>query len=204
MLSRFTCLSSRMVAVCCSLILAILLVACGDVTTSTPSATPTSKPSPTPTPTPALAVYPGKGYSIGYPQGWKVTPSGTEVDFTDASALFHVIIIIDPNPGGAINASTLVNATIAAEKKMMKNPQAEPLPPTTTVGGERWVQQSISGTETTNGQGVDLHFVVMSDNHPAHSTTTQNFVILYGTTTDGFATGDTSYFQPMLKSFKFL
>jgi hypothetical protein len=204
MLSRFTCLSPRMVAVCCSLILAISLVACGGGTTSTPSATPTSKPSPTPTPTPALTVYPGKGYSIGYPQGWKVTSSGTEVDFTDATQLFHVTIILDPNPGGAIDASLLVNTSIGGIKKMMKNPKAESLPPTTTVGGESWVQKSVSGVETYNGQDVDFRLVVMSDNHPAHATNTQNFIILYGTTNSGFATGDTSYFQPMLKSFKFL
>src|SRR5437764_15377219 len=46
----------------------------------------------------------------------------------------------------------------------------------------------------------DRLLVLMSDNHPAHSTNTQNFTILYGTTTDGLATADTSYFQPLLKS----
>jgi len=204
MQSRFTCMPPRMVAVFCSLILAILLVACAGGTTSTPSATPTSKPSPTATPTPALTVYTGKGYSIGYPQGWKVTASGKQVDFADASGLYHVTIIIESNPGGAIDASLLVNLTTDGIKKMMKNPKAEPLPPTTTVGGESWVQKSISGVETYNGQDVDFHLVLMSDNHPAHSTNTQNFIILYGTTNSGFATGVTSYFQPMLKSFKFM
>jgi hypothetical protein len=146
-----------MVAVFCSLLLAILLVACGDGTTSTPSATPTSKPSPTATATPTLTVYAGKGYSIGYPQGWKVTPSGKQVDFTDASKVYHVTIIVEPNSGGAFGASTVVNASIDGIKKTMKTPKAEPLPPTTTVGGQSWVQKSISGTETSNGQSVDLH-----------------------------------------------
>ncbi|HEX6480557.1 MAG TPA: hypothetical protein VF043_17100 [Ktedonobacteraceae bacterium] len=204
MISRFKCMPPGMVAVFCSLILALLLVACGGGTTATPPATPTSKPSPTATPTPALTVYAGKGYSIGYPQGWRVTPSGKEVFFTDASQIYRVTILVEPDSGGAIDASTFVNGSIDAIKKTMKNPKAEPLPPTTTVGGESWVQKSISGTETSNGQDVDLHIVVMSDNHPAHSTTTQNFIILYGTTNSGFATGDTSYFQPMLKSFKFM
>src|SRR5437899_1794836 len=98
MISRFKCMPPGMVVVFCSLLLAILLVACGDGTTSTPSsATPTSKPSPTATPTPALTVYTGKGYSIGYPQGWKVTPSGKQVDFTDASEVYHVTIMVEPN-----------------------------------------------------------------------------------------------------------
>jgi len=204
MISRFKWMPPRMVAVCCSLMLALLLVACGGGTTSTPSATPPSKLSPTATPTPALTVYAGKGYSIGYSQGWKVTPSAEQVDFTDASGLFNTSNILHPNPGGAIDASTLVNGSIDGIKKMLKNPKAEPLPPTRTVGGERWVEKSISGTETYNGRDIDFHFVVMSDDHPAHATTTQNFIILYGTITSGFATGDTSYFQPMLKSFKFL
>jgi hypothetical protein len=206
MISRFKWMPPRMVAVFCSLILALLLVACGGGTTSTPSATPTSKPSPTATATatPALTVYAGKGYSIGYPQGWKATPSGKQVDFTDASKVYHVTIIVEPNSGGAFDASTVVNASIDGIKKTMKTPQGEPLPPTTTVGGQSWVQKSISGTETSNGQDVHLHIVVMSDNHPAHATNTQNFTLLYGTTNGGFATGDTSYFQPMLKSFKFL
>ena len=197
-------MSPRMVAVFCTLLLAILLVACGDGTTSTPSATPTTQPSPTATPTPALAVYTGKGYSIGYPQGWKVTPSGKQVDFTDATQVYHVTIMVESNSGGAANASTVVNASIDGVKKTMKNSKVEPLPSTTTVGGDSWVQKSISGTETSGGQNVDLHIVVMSDNRPAHSTNTQNFTILYGTTNAGFTTGDTSYFQPMLKSFKFM
>jgi hypothetical protein len=204
MLSRFKCMPSGMVVVFCSLILTLLLVACGNATTSTPSATPASKPSPTATPTPPLTVYAGKGYSIGYPQGWKVIPSAKQVDFTNASELYHVTIILEPNSGGAIDASTLVNGSIDGIKKTMKTPKAESLPPTTSVGGESWVQKSISGTETSNGQDVTLHIVVMSDNHPAHATTTQNFILLYGTTNSGFATGDTSYFQPMLKSFKFM
>lgn len=204
MISRFKRMSPRMVAGCCSLLLALLLVGCGGGTTSTPSATPTSKPSPTATPTPALTVYTGKGYSIGYPQGWKVTPSQNQVDFTDASEIYHVTIMIESNAGGVANASTVVNASIDALKKTMKNPKDEPLPATTTVGGESWVQKSVSGTESSGGQNVDLHIVVISDNHPAHATNTQNFTILYGTTPDSFASGDTSYFQPMLKSFKFM
>ena len=102
--------SSFLATIFCALILAMLLVACTGGTTSTPPSTPTAKPSPTPTPTPALTVYTGKGYAIGYPQGWKVTPSDTQVDFTDATEVYHVTIMIESNSGGAIDASTLVNS----------------------------------------------------------------------------------------------
>lgn len=85
----------------------------------------------------------------------------------------------------------------------MKNPQTETLPPTTTVGGDSWVQKSISGTFTSNGQSIDVQYVWISDNHPANSANTQNFIINYGTEKSRFATSNTSYFQPMLQSFKF-
>jgi hypothetical protein len=85
----------------------------------------------------------------------------------------------------------------------VKNPQTETLPPTTTVGGESWDQKSISGTETSGGQNLDFQIVVMSDNHPASAANTQNFTIVYGTEKSRFATANTSYFQPMLQSFKF-
>lgn len=202
MISRFKCMPSGMVAVFCSLLLATLLAACGGGTTSTPTATP--RPSPTLTPTPALTLYTGKGFSIGYPQGWKVTPGDGQIDFADATDIYHVTIMLHPNSGGAVNANTLINVTTEAVKKAMKNPKMEPLPPTATVGGESWVQQSISGIETTNGQDVNLQVVLMSVNHPAHAANTQNFIILYGTAKEAFSTGDTSYFQPMLKSFKFI
>jgi hypothetical protein len=205
MVSRLQPTPHRVMPVCCCLILALLLVACGGGTTSTPTPTPPPQPSPTPspTPTPGLTVYTGKGYSISYPQGWKVTPISFGVSFTDATGVYNLAIVVSPNPNGITTASTVANKSIEEGKKRMKNPQTETLPPTTTVGGESWVQQSISGTETINGQSVDAQVVLMSDNHPAHAANTQNFTIAYGTAKSVFATATTSYFQPMLNSFKF-
>jgi hypothetical protein len=205
MVARFERMPQRVMPACCCMILALLLVACGGGTTSTPSPAPTPQPSPTPspTPTPGLTVYTGKGYSISYPQGWKVTPSGDSVAFSSASSDYSLAIVVSPNPNGIIDASTVVNESISAIKKQMKNPQTETLPPTTTVGGDSWVQKSISGTATSNGQSFDGQIVVMSDNHPANSANTQNFIIEYFTYKSLFATANTSYFQPMLQSFKF-
>ena len=204
MVARFERMPQRVMPACCCMILALLLVACGGGTTSTPTPTPTPRPSPTPspTPTPALTVYTGKGYSISYPQGWKVTPSSNQVTFTGATGFYYLAIVVNPNPNGIINASTFVNAGIEGAKKM-KNPHTETLSPTTTVGGDSWVQKSITGTVTTNGQSFDVQTVVMSDNHPANSANTQNFAIVYDTKKSLFATANTSYFQPMLQSFKF-
>ena len=205
MVARFEGMPQRVMPACCCMILALLLVACGGGTTSTPTPAPTPRPSPTPspTPTPGLTVYTGKGYSISYPQGWKVTPSSDQVAFTDASGDYNLNILVSPNPNGIADASTVVNESISVVKKQMKNPQTETLPPTTTVGGDSWVQKSITGTVTTNGQSFDGQVVVMSDNHPANSANTQNFTIIYATEKSLFATANTSYFQPMLQSFKF-
>jgi hypothetical protein len=204
-MSRFRLTPQRVMLASCCMILTLLLVACGGGTTSTPTPAPTPRPSPTPspTPTPGLTVYTGNGYSISYPQRWKVTPSGIQVSFTGASGLYNMTIVVNPNPDSIIDASTVANESIAAVKKQMENPQTETLPATTTVGGDSWVQKSISGTETSNGQSIDVQVVVISDNHPAKSANTQNFTIIYVSEKSVFATANTSYFQPMLQSFKF-
>lgn len=204
MVARFKRTPQRVMPACC-MILALLLVACGGGTTSTPTPAPTPQPSstPSPTPTPGLTVYTGKGYSISYPQGWKVTPSSNQVTFSDATDIYNLTIVVSPNPNGIADASTVVNTSIEATQKTMKNPQTETLSPTTTVGGDSWVQKSITGTVTTNGQSADAQVVVMSDNHPANAANTQNFTIVYATEKSLFATANTSYFQPMLHSFKF-
>lgn len=187
----------RVMPACCCMILALLLVACGGGTTSTPTSAPT--PQPSPTPSPVLKVYRGKGYSISYPEGWKVTPNSYGVSFSEATNVLS--ITVNPNPNGMFNARTLANTTIGGAKSTMKNPQTETLPPTTTVGGDSWVQKSITGTQT--GMNLDMQVVVISDNHPAHSANTQNFTIYYEALKTSFSTANTSYFQPMLQSFKF-
>ncbi len=199
MLSRFKGTPPRMVAVCYSLMLALLLVACGGGTTSVPTPTPTPRPSPTP----ALTVYRGTGYSIGYPKDWTVTPGDHQVTFMGAGGLYTFLAGTNPNPGGSVDASTVASKAIAAAKATKKNPKLEPLPPTATVGGERWVQKSISWTETSGGQSTNIQVVIISVNHPAATAATQNFIIVYATEKSLFASANTSYFQPMLQSFKF-
>ncbi len=203
MLSRFKRLLSWVMPAFCCVILALLLVACGGGTTSAP--TPTPRPSPTlqPTPTSSLAVYTGDGYSIGYPQGWKVTPGDNRVTFNDPTQVYSLAIVISPNPNGVASADVVASASINAAKATLKNPQTETLSPTTTVGGESWVQKSLSGTSTSNGQSIDVQIVVISDNHPANSSSTRNFAMVYGAPKALFATANANYFQLMLQSFKF-
>lgn len=133
-------------------------------------------------------------------------PSGTTVEFGDPTGTYILSTNVVTNPEGAISADKIATVTLSAIKASLANPQTENMPPTTTVGGESWVQKSISGMTTKftiNGKKTDGQAVVICDNHPANSPNTKNFGIFYITIKDLFATAVTTYFQPMLNSFKF-
>lgn len=193
-----------MPAICC-LVLATLLVACGGSTSSTPTPTAIPKPSstPAPSPTPSTKVYMGDGFSISYPQNWKVMTKANSVNFTDPTGVDNLIIVVEPNPNGAASAERVASAEIAAAKLGMTNQQTENMPPTTTLAGESWVQKSISGTTKVNGQSTVVQLVVLADNHPANSPASKSFSIIYGTDKTLFPSVDATYFQSMLASFKF-
>lgn len=196
----------------CVIIFTVLLTACGGgSTTPNPTPTPTAaaKPSPTTQPTatsPATSgfvTFTGTGFSISYPSGWKVSSSSGRVTFDDATGIYNFAIVVSPDPGGLASPDTVVSTSIQGVKATLKNPQTVNVPPTTTIGGDSWVQKSISGGSTSEGQAAVVQFVVASDNHPANSAATQSFTIIYATTQILFSAANTQYFQPMLQSFKF-
>ncbi len=205
MLSKVQCVHRSAFIVSCCLLLALCLAACGGATSSSPTPTPKPSPSPSPSPTPSttLTTYRGNGFTIGYPQSWKVTASGNAVSFTDSASLNDFEIVTTPNPGGVASPDFVVTTAVNATKATMKNPQTVNVPPTTTIGGESWVQKSFAGATTSNGQNVVVQIVVASDNHPASSPSTKGFTVVYGTVQQLFATANTMYYQPMLQSFKF-
>ncbi len=209
MLSQFRHGSHSFVLLACSILLAMLLAACGGGGTTsspTPTPTPTLAPSPTPsaTPTTSSNTYTGgTGYTITYPAGWKVDGSGNRVTFADATGAYSLTIGVAPNPNGLASADFIANTALTAAKAKLTNSKDENVSATTTVGGDSWVQKSASGTTTSGGQSVDLQFVVIGDNHPASSPSTNSFTIVYITAKQLFATASSTYFQPMLQSFKF-
>ena len=205
MLSRVQCVHRSAFIVSCCLLLALFLAACGGGTSSSPTPTPRPSPSPSPSPTSSttLTTYRGNGFTIGYPQSWKVTASGNQVAFTNSATLNVFEIVTTPNPGGVASPDFVVTAAVNATKATMKNPQTVNIPPTITVGGESWVQKSLAATITSNGQNGVVQYVVASDNHPASSPSTKSFTIVYGTMQQLFAKANTMYYQPMLQSFKF-
>lgn len=186
----------------CGLIITLLLAACGGGSSS--SATPTPKPTPSPTPA-SPTTYTGDGYTINYPQGWKITKSestGT-VTFADPVGIYNLSVAVTPNPGGAASKDTLVDAAVTGAKSKLKNPQTETIAPTTMVGGDTWSQRAVSGDATVNGQTATVKLVVIADNHPANSPSTKAFIIVYGTAKQLFDQANSAYFQSMLQSFKF-
>jgi PsbP len=209
-LPGFFKIAARSLMVACSIFLVLLLAACGNTGTttgSTPTPTPTSPPSPTaassPTSSTTLTTYTGNGYTIGYPQGWKVNAAGKNVVFTDSTGVYNLTIVVSPNPGGVASPDTVVNAGISSAQASLKNTQTVSVPASATIGGDTWVQKAIAGDSTASGQTGRVQLVVASDNHPASSPTTNSFTIIYGTLQATFDAANTQYFQPMIQSFKF-
>ena len=196
----------------CVISFMVLLTACGGgSTTSNPTptsttaakASATTPPTTTPPATAGFVTYTGTAFTMNYPQGWKVTTSGQSVVFADATGIYNLTIVVSPNPGGIASADTVVNAAIQGVKNTMKNPQTVNVPPTANIGGDSWVQKSISGNSSSAGQAGVVQLVVASDNHPANSPTTNSFTVIYATIQGLFSAANTQYFQPMLQSFKF-
>ena len=150
-----------------------------------------------------MTTYTGSGYTIGYPQGWKVNAADKSVVFTDSTGVYNLTIVISPNPGGIASPDTVVNAGINGVKGSLTNTQTVNVPASTTIGGDTWVQKSIAGNSTAAGQTGMVQMVVASDNHPANSASTNSFTIIYATLQATFDTANSQYFQPMIQSFKF-
>lgn len=210
--SEFFKFPTRSVVAVCSLVLVVALAACGSSTTtsgSTPTPTATTAAAATPTvastatTSTTLTTYTGNGYSIGYPQGWKVNSGGNSVVFTEPTGIYSLSILVVPNPGGAISADTVVNTGVQAATGALTNTQTVNVPASTTIGGDSWAQKAIAGTSSAAGQTGTVQAVVASDNHPANSPSTNSFTITYQTLQATFDAANSSYFQPMLQSFKF-
>lgn len=220
MVCSMQCLRRYLVAGCALLLLVLLLVACGGKNNATgnssngaSSANPVKQMAPTVTPTRQVTAaatqsalfktYTGNGFTVQYPQNWKVTTSNTETAFTDPSGIYNLTIGLTPNPNGAKTADQIAESGIAGAKTNLKNVQAVDVPQTADVGGQSWSQRSISGTSTLNGQSSDVQAVVLANNHPNHTTDTKGYVLVYVAAKDQFEQAKTKYFQPMLESFKY-
>jgi hypothetical protein len=218
MLKRIQCLSNGTILASCSMILAVLLVACGGSTTSGTTATPTPAPTSTPTAvatptspsttpttaTGAMIAYSGNGFTISYPQNWQIATRGNNLfTFTDSTGMIKLTITVAPDPNGAISASSVAAVALQAAQALLKNSQTVSVPATTTVGGESWSQVSVSGTQRLNNQDTNIQVVAIANVHSANSLLSKSFNIVYQAPVATFSQDNTTYFQPMLQSFKF-
>jgi hypothetical protein len=207
-LPAFFKFSARSMIAACSLVLVLVLAlaACGSATsTSGSTPTPTSQPvsSPSASTSATLTTYTGNGYSIDYPQGWKVNAAGKSVVFTDPTGIYSLTVLIAPDPNDTISSGTVVNTALQLATSTLKNPQAVNVPASTTIGGDTWAQKSVAGTASVGNQTGTVQVVVASDNHPANSPSTNSYTITYQTLQATFATANSQFFQPMIQSFKF-
>lgn len=209
LMSHLTPIFQRVLAGMCGLALALLLITCGGgsgQSSSSPTPTPTATPTPTPTPVRSLTTYAGSGYTIEYPQGWRVSNGAHGlVTFNDPAGIAYLSIATAPNPNGVISAPNLVNLGLQVFKSQAKNYQRVEAAPVATVGGETWSQGAAIGDVTHSGQPspVTMKVVVIADNHPASALTTDAFTIAYGTGQQVFDLALSAYFQGMLQSFTF-
>lgn len=189
----------------CGLLL-LVLAACGTTTTTTigsgtpGSSTPTATPSPTSTT--SLTTYTGTGYTVGYPQGWKMTSAGNSgVAFNDPTGKYAFTIAVIPNPGEALSPDQVAKnfESTLQSSSQFTGIQNQTTTSTTTVAGESWSQ--ITANATTSGTQGQL--IVIADNHPKQSPSTMAYIIAYGGPMTSFDQINTSDFQPMLQSFTF-
>lgn len=196
-----------------ALILAFLLVACGGKTsteqnnsssTTNNSAAATSTANAlTPTVIVVMKSYTGTGFTIKYPQNWKVASSANGVAFSDPSGTYNLSIGTTPNADGSVNAEKLVDGGITGAKANLKNVQTIALPATTNFAGQDWTQRAISGDNTYKGQTTAVQANILATNHPTHASNTKGYVIAYVALKEKFAQAKITYFMPMLQTFKF-
>ena len=112
-------------------------------------------------------------------------------------------ITVAPDPNGTISADSVASAALQAAQVLLKNAKTVSVPSTTTVGGDSWSQVSASGTQRLNNQDTDIQVVVIANVHPANTLLSKSFTILYQAPVAMFSQDNTTFFQPMLQSFKF-
>ncbi|GCE30986.1 hypothetical protein KDA_64700 [Dictyobacter alpinus] len=211
----------------CSLLLVLLLSACGlgggstgtvstptggsTTATTQPTSIPTQPPTsvpvqPTSAPATNLTNYTGNGFTIGYPAGWtieKVSPSAASVIFINPTRTIEFIVTVSPNPNANSATSVALDPLVPA---MQSKPhyQKVDLASNTTIGGESWDQTGAIGDLPYNGQPVSTKVIAMALNRPAHDANTKMYKIQFSAPAKDFDQTENTAFQPMLQSFKFV
>ncbi len=167
----------------CILALTLFLAACS----------PGGQTTVVPTPTPAVTAYTGDGYTLSYPQGWKVNTQGPLVVFTsnsDPGITFSVSVVPTLLPGVTVDDQLKAALQLFAQNYQQDNAVAS----TETVGGETWQQRGA----TTDRTGQKVKGVVLGNQHSG-----KIFVITMVAKADNYDQAYNTSFKPILDSFKF-
>ena len=204
MFKRLPYISNGTLLTLSSLMLVVLLVACGSSSTSGTPSTPAVTPTSTTATASAMTAYQGNSFTISYPQNWQITKQANNIFiFADSSGAIKMTITVAADLNGTISADSVASAALQAAQVLLKNSKTVSVPSTTTIDGETWNQVSASGTQRLNNQDTDIQVVVIATVHPANSLLSKSFTILYQAPVATFSQDNTTYFQPMLQSFKF-
>ena len=206
MFKRLPYISNGTLLTLSSLMLVVLLVACGSSSTSGTTSTPTLAPTSTSpsAATGAMTAFQGNGFTISYPQTWQINQRANNIfTFTDSTGGIKMTITVAADPNGTISADSVASTALQAAQVLLKNAKTVSMPSTTTVGGDSWNQVSASGTQQLNNQDTDIQVVVIATVHPANTLLSKSFTILYQAPVATFSQDNTTFFQPMLQSFKF-
>jgi len=152
-----------------------------------------------------MTAFQGNSFTISYPQNWQTTTKANNIfTFADSTGTLKMTLTVAPDPNGTISADSVASTALQAAQVLLKNSQAVTVPSTTSVGGDSWSQVSASGTQRLNNQDTNIQVVVIATVHPANTLLSKSFTILYQAPVSTFSQDNTTYFQPMLQSFKFV
>ncbi len=152
-----------------------------------------------------LIIYPGNGYTIGYPADWQVkSESQGIVAFVNPSTRVLLLVGAVSNPNGLFPPG--LGLTIFGGVLTGMHNNGLTCHPTkgaghATVAGVRWNRNTLT-CSVSSGSRV-LKVVVLAVNHPAASPSTRLFLIAYASARSAFNQNSAQFFLPMLRSFAF-
>lgn len=183
-----------------AIVLASMLVACGG---SGNSASTAATPQSSPSGPPVFRPYSSPFFSITYPETWVVRTSSVTITFSNSTGTYNLAVNVAPDPHGTVSSDQLAEKSLDLTKASLLTPQTVTMPATVTMAGVTWSQRAITGNTLSNGQQVAIEVVILATNYPASSANTKGVVLTYLGAKSLFTQVQTTYFSPMLQTFKF-
>jgi hypothetical protein len=187
------------IAISCLLTFCFILAACGSGNSAT------RKIVPSPTPVVNLTSIKGNGYTIASPAGWiskKQTINGNSSMLQlsrSTDALASLIIYVLPN-ASTISAADDAQFALTGFQGTLKNFQEKSVPATVTIGSIQWDQRAATADDPMLGASSTTY--ILATNFPGNAN--KLVTIMYTAKTSEFDQVNRDYFQPMIRSFKFV